>query len=52
MGNDTLSGGPGNDTIHARDGHRDVIDCGPGRDVAFVDPVDLVRGCERVVRGG
>jgi hypothetical protein len=49
-GNDTISGGPGNDTIHARDGHRDVIDCGPGRDVAFVDPVDLVRGCERGVR--
>ena len=49
-GNDFISGGPGNDTIHARDGHRDVVDCGPGRDVAFVDPVDLVRGCERVVR--
>jgi hypothetical protein len=49
-GKDILSGGPGNDTIHARDGHRDVVDCGPGRDVAFVDTVDLVRGCERVVR--
>jgi hypothetical protein len=50
LGNDFISGGPGNDTIHARDGHRDGVDCGPGRDVAFVDPVDLVRGCERVVR--
>jgi hypothetical protein len=49
-GDDFISGGPGNDTIHARDGHRDAVDCGPGRDVAFVDPVDLVRGCERVVR--
>jgi hypothetical protein len=49
-GKDIISGGPGNDTIHARDGHRDVVDCGPGRDVAFVDTVDLVRGCERVVR--
>ena len=49
-GNNTIHGGPGTDTIHARDGHRDVVDCGPGRDVAFVDPVDLVRGCERVIR--
>ena len=47
-GKDVISGGPGNDAIHARDGHRDVVDCGPGRDVAFVDPVDVVRGCERV----
>jgi YVTN family beta-propeller protein len=49
-GNDRIYSGLGNDTVHARDGHRDVVDCGPGRDAAFVDPVDVVRGCERVVR--
>ena len=49
-GNDRVNGGPGNDTIHARDGHREMIYCGPGRDVAFVDLVDVVRACERVVR--
>jgi Ca2+-binding RTX toxin-like protein len=35
--NDVICGGAGNDTIYARDGHRDVVDGGPGRDVAHVD---------------
>lgn len=45
------SSGQGNDTIHARDGERDSIDCGPGTDVAYVDPVDVTSGCETVVTG-
>lgn len=49
-GRDTIHGGTGNDRINARDGERDIVDCGPGRDVAIVDREDVVRNCERVVR--
>ncbi len=49
-GRDRLYGGPGNDTLRARDGLRDVVDCGPGRDTAIVDRIDRVSGCERVQR--
>jgi hypothetical protein len=50
LGRDRLFGGPGNDVLRARDGRRDVVDCGPGRDVAYVDRLDRVSGCEKVVR--
>jgi hemolysin type calcium-binding protein len=36
-GTDTIEGGPGNDTVHAVEGQRDVIDCGPGRDSVEFD---------------
>jgi Ca2+-binding RTX toxin-like protein len=58
-GNDTVSGGPGrdigrgdagNDTINVRDGQRDVVNCGPGRDSVTADQVDVVRKCEHVAR--
>jgi hypothetical protein len=49
-GRDQVSAGAGNDRIFSVDGQRDVIDCGPGRDVAIVDAVDRVRRCETVVR--
>lgn len=50
-GRDTLRGGAGDDTVVARDRTRDAIDCGPGRrDVATVDRIDAVRGCEIVRR--
>jgi hypothetical protein len=50
-GADTLRGGEGNDTILARDRTIDIIDCGRGaRDVATVDRIDRVVGCERVLR--
>jgi hypothetical protein len=49
-GLDRLYGGPGNDLVKARDGARDVVDCGPGRDLAFVDRLDRTSGCERVLR--
>jgi hypothetical protein len=48
-GKDRLFGGIGQDTIRARDGARDIVNCGIGRhNVAFVDRVDSVRGCETV----
>lgn len=50
-GADKLYGGAGSDTILAVDGERDIVDCGPGRDKAVVDTVDVVhKNCEVVVR--
>ena len=49
-GRDSVGAGAGNDRIVSRDSQPDVIDCGPGRDMAIVDPVDRVRRCETVVR--
>jgi hypothetical protein len=61
IGADTLLGGPGadvfvagngNDLIGARDGARDTIACGPGRDTVIADWGDTVdRDCEFVQRG-
>jgi Ca2+-binding RTX toxin-like protein len=48
-GRDRLLGGPGSDTIIANDGETDVVVCGPGRDRAIVDSVDIVdASCEQV----
>jgi len=49
-GRDRLRGGRGADVIRARDGERDIVRCGRGReDRATVDALDRVRGgCERV----
>ena len=41
-GADVLRGGTGADTIRARDGRRDRISCGPGRDRATLDSRDLI----------
>ena len=59
-GNDTLIGGPGrdtlfgrsgNDVLSVRDGLRDRVSCGPGRDRVIADRIDIVgRDCEHVVR--
>ena len=59
-GNDKLTGGAdanrykggaGNDSISARNGKRETIDCGAGKkDSASVDRRDWVKGCERVKR--
>ena len=47
-GHDTLLGGPGNDHIWSRDGQRDVVNCGPGKDVVDgSDRVDRMIGCEK-----
>jgi hypothetical protein len=45
-GRNTYSGGAGNDTIKAKNGKVDKIDCGKGRDLAFVDKRDKVKHCE------
>ena len=43
----------GNDTINARDGEADTVDCGVGPgDVANVDAIDNVQGCETVNKSG
>lgn len=50
-GVDRISGGAGADRISARDGRRDTITCGAGRDRVTADRRDSVaRNCERVVR--
>ena len=50
-GRDRLRGGAGRDLIRAARGARDRIDCGPGRDQAFVDPAkDRWRRCEELRR--
>ena len=50
-GRDRISGNSGNDTIRARDGERDSIRCGDGRDRVSADRIDRVaHDCERVSR--
>ena len=49
-GHDLLRAGAGRDRISARDGKRDRVLCGKGRDLALVDRVDRTVGCERVRR--
>jgi Ca2+-binding RTX toxin-like protein len=50
-GSDSVFAGSGNDTILTRDGERDVINCGSGKDTVVADKADGVKGCERVRRG-
>jgi len=50
-GGDVIRAGAGNDRVYARNGRRDFVDCGPGRDTAWVDKSDVVRNCEIVHRG-
>jgi Ca2+-binding RTX toxin-like protein len=47
-GTDLLYGGRGGDNVQARNfpAVKDVVYCGSGRDVAYVDKLDVVRGCE------
>ena len=42
--------GDGDDTVNARDGFTDRIDCSDGADTANVDQLDVVTGCETVNR--
>jgi RTX calcium-binding nonapeptide repeat (4 copies) len=52
-GIDLLDAGAGNDRISARDGIRDTVRCGPGRDTVVADRRDSVsRNCETVRRPG
>jgi Ca2+-binding RTX toxin-like protein len=45
-GTDALRGGTASDVVDARDGTRDTVDCGPGRDLAILDRRDSARNCE------
>lgn len=47
-GRDRVLAGDGGDYVDVRDGARDLVRCGRGRDTAVVDRRDRVRGCERV----
>ena len=49
-GADDVDAGAGNDVVRARDGARDAIRCGSGRDRVLADQRDFVRGCERITR--
>ena len=58
-GRDVARGGRGNDRIRMRDGERDRVTCGPGRDRAVLDSADRILDarptkpdgrCERVTR--
>lgn len=51
-GRNFVDAGRGNDSIDARNGERDRIICGPGRDRVRADRFDSLNGCERVTRGG
>jgi Ca2+-binding RTX toxin-like protein len=51
-GVDAEYGGPGNDVLHALadDNRLDIVDCGPGHDVAWLNVAEkgkyVIRGCE------
>jgi hypothetical protein len=49
-GIDRILGGPGKDLIRARNGGRDRVDCGPGRDTAILDTRDVAVRCEVIRR--
>ena len=51
FGPDVFFAGPGDDLIRATDRKGDRIECGPGRDVAYVSRRDRTIGCESVVLG-
>lgn len=50
-GKDLLRGGAGHDKLHVSGGGRDRVHCGKGRDTVRADRRDVLRSCERVVRG-
>ncbi|MGH2710513.1 MAG: calcium-binding protein [Actinomycetota bacterium] len=59
-GNDLLVGGPGkndydagpgNDRVKSKNGKKETVDCGPGKDKARVDKSDRLSGCEKVSGG-
>lgn len=51
-GKDKVASQGGDDEISARDGERDTIDCGAGRDKVTADRTDQVKNCEFVKRAG
>jgi uncharacterized delta-60 repeat protein len=51
-GRNVLRGGSGSDGLDARNGRRDVVNCGPGTDRVVADMGDRVTGCEIMSRVG
>jgi N-acetylglucosamine-6-sulfatase len=47
---DWICAGAGDDSIRVEGGRRDVVNCGPGRDKAYVNRGDVLRRCELVFR--
>lgn len=50
QGGDVIVAGAGNDSIHAKNGRRDTVSCGPGRDTVWADRTDRLSGCEIIHR--
>jgi Ca2+-binding RTX toxin-like protein len=48
---DRLNGGKGQDILNSRDKAEDLLDCGPGFDLAFIDRRDFLRNCNIVIGG-
>jgi hemolysin type calcium-binding protein len=48
-GRDRMFGEGGDDELFGADGSADLLACGTGRDIAFVDGSDTVRACETVI---
>ena len=50
-GVNTYKVGAGNDTLNARNGKKETVDCGAGKkDKATVDKTDKTKSCEKVKR--
>lgn len=47
-GRDVIEAGRGNDRLNVRDGERDRVSCGAGRDSVRADRADTLSGCESV----
>lgn len=50
-GSDDIEAGVGDDMVYSYDPNRDTVDCGAGRDRAYVSRNDRVTGCETVTYG-
>jgi Ca2+-binding RTX toxin-like protein len=48
---DRINGEKGHDIVNSRDSAEDLLDCGPGIDLAFVDRRDFLRNCNLVIGG-
>ena len=51
-GSNRVSGGGGADVISVRNGKRDIVNCGTGRDRISADRHDKLKRCEKVRRAG
>lgn len=51
-GRDGIAAGDGNDHVVSEDGVAEIVDCGPGNDLAKADRADLLMSCEFAVTSG